>query len=60
MENKVVEKRISVVVEEEFLLELKKRALNRNITLKKYVIRALIEKLTKERQYDAQGGIRDV
>lgn len=52
MKNKETEKRISVVVEEEFLLELKKRALNRNITLKTYVIRTLLEKLIQERQYD--------
>lgn len=45
------EKRISVVVEEEFLLELKKRALNRKMTLKRFITAILFEYIVKEDQF---------
>lgn len=44
-------KRISVEVDENFLLDLKKAALFRNMTLKRYVTAILLEQLVKDRFY---------
>ena len=45
-------KRISVEMPDELILELKMRALRRNVTIKRYVTGALIEFLKQEKKYD--------
>lgn len=52
MKNQDPIKRISVEVKESFLIELKKRALNRKMTLKRYVTAVLAEQIIKEARYD--------
>lgn len=45
-------KRISIEVSDSFLLDLKKRALNRNITLKRYIVGVLNEHIKKEDSFN--------
>ena len=45
-------KRLSIEVSENFLIDLKKRALNRNMTLKSYIMAILSEQILKEKQYE--------
>lgn len=45
-------KRISVEVDDWILLEIKKRALNRNMTMKKYITAIVISQIATEKKYD--------
>lgn len=45
-------KRITIKVNSQFHNEIKKRALRRNITMTKYVMRALWEQIQKEKVYE--------
>ena len=51
MKERVTKNRINVEVDEEFLIELKKRALNRHMTLKRFVTAILFEYIVKEDQF---------
>lgn len=43
-------KRISVEVPEYFLIDIKRMALERNITMRKYVMGALLKQITKDKE----------
>jgi hypothetical protein len=43
-------KRISVQVPEYFLIDIKRMALERNITMRKYVMGALLKQITKDKE----------
>jgi len=47
-------KRFSIEVPEELHKEVRHRALDRNITVTKYVTRALIAQIKKEKSYEVQ------
>lgn len=55
METKEQRHRISVEVELNILIELKKRALLRNMTLKRYINALVVEQFAREDQYHKQG-----
>lgn len=45
-------KRITVKVSEEFHKEIKMRSLNRNITISRYILKALWEQIKREEIYE--------
>ena len=45
-------KRIVIEVSNEFHKEIKRRALDRNISIKKYFMRAILELIKKEKEYE--------
>jgi predicted HicB family RNase H-like nuclease len=47
-----MDKRLNLQIDEELLKEIKKRAINRNITLRKWVLRAIKQAIKYEEQYE--------
>ena len=45
-------KRIVIEVSDEFHKEIKKRAIDRNISIKKYFMRAILELIKREKDYE--------
>lgn len=45
-------KRLNLEINEELLKEIKIRALERNITLRKWVLRAILQQIKYEQQYE--------
>jgi predicted HicB family RNase H-like nuclease len=47
-----MDKRLNIQIDEELHKEIKRRALERNITLRKWVLRAIKQAIKYEEQYD--------
>lgn len=47
-----VRKKLSAEVDLEFFQEVKQRALKRNISLRLWILRAIMEQIRKEKQYE--------
>jgi predicted HicB family RNase H-like nuclease len=45
-------KRLAIEISDSFHAEIKKRALLRNISIRKYVLRALIAQINNEKKYE--------
>lgn len=52
MEQTIKKKRVNIEVDEKFHAEVKSRAALRNITISKWVMRAILEQIKREKQYE--------